>query len=288
MGGLCLPVKLYKDNPQGLTLHPHHYWYLLRNLYRQKQSLHIMKYFFLLQIGAPWPWFPISLSLPQTFSHALALERAEVPQWVLFCVYLLADHKSTFPFSLCWHVCPPSDEECGWSFHAQGNCDGKKRGKMQEVNPSDFCLFVCLFYYKVHTLQLLLFWIFLIFPLFWVQQWEGWDWKINKTSTDHIIIYSFKMCMLLKKIYSLWWQFVRGTKWWVIEEHLSTQKIFLLLLLVLLILCFILWPGLGNSLRTYVFERSVKKKETALRTCTAGVQQKKVKEKKLWWEICLI
>lgn len=45
IGALCLTVKLDQDNPQGLTLHPHHCWYLFRNLYWQTQSL---MYFFLL------------------------------------------------------------------------------------------------------------------------------------------------------------------------------------------------------------------------------------------------
>jgi len=76
MGGLCLPIKLYKDNIQGLTLHSHDYWYLFRNLYRQKQSLQVMKHFFLLLIGSPSTLLPhLFLSFPNISTRPCSGER---------------------------------------------------------------------------------------------------------------------------------------------------------------------------------------------------------------------
>lgn len=172
---------------------------------------------------------------------------------------MLADHYSTLPFYLYWDVHPPSDKEYGWSFHSQGNCEGKKKKReMQKCGKWILLPFFCLFISQDSTLQLLLLWICHIFLLFRVQRWGSWDWKHSKTSTDHIIVCSFKMCMLFKNIYSLCWQFIRSTMQWEIGKHLSNQKTLLLLLLVLLVLCLVLWPGLGNSLRMCVFGKSVK------------------------------
>lgn len=156
---------------------------------------------------------------------------------------------------------------------------GKKRKeKCRNAGSESFYLFFCLFISQDSTLQLLLLWICLIFLLFRVQRWGSWDWKHSKTSTDHIIVCSFKMCMLFKNIYSLCWQFIRSTMQWEIGKHLSNQKTFLLLLLVLLVLCLVLWPGLGNSLRMCVFGKSVKEERRRL-SGPAQLVCSKVKER---------
>lgn len=208
MGGLCLPFTLYKDNSQGLTLHPCHFWYLFRNLYRQKQSLQVMNFFPTLK-SCPMSPGSLSLSLlPKRFHMSLLWGELKFPNKFSFACICWLIIRALFHFVFLGMSVLQVMKSMADPFTLKAIVVGKKRGKMKELNPSDFCLFVCFvtrFYFTTFVLLDLPH----ISPFLsstmrrlGLKNYQN----INRShnSIYHIIIYCFKMCMLFKKIYSLW------------------------------------------------------------------------------------
>lgn len=100
MGGLCLPLRLYKDNSQGPTLHPCHCWYLFRNLYRQKQSLQVMNFFPTLNSCPMSPGSPSLSLLPKCFRMSLLWGELKFPNKFSFACICWLIIRAHFILSL--------------------------------------------------------------------------------------------------------------------------------------------------------------------------------------------